>query len=85
MKAVNLGGDADTVGAIYGQLAGAYYGFDAIPSKWIQGLAWNEKIDAVCNELIKNTSLEVNAPFVPTKIQLGLTQVQLKAVILMSV
>jgi ADP-ribosylglycohydrolase len=53
LKAVNLGGDADTVGAIYGQLAGAYYGFEAIPSKWVQGLASNEKIDAVCNELIK--------------------------------
>jgi hypothetical protein len=54
LKAVNLGGDADTVGAIYGQLAGAYYGFEAIPSKWIQGLASNEKIDAICNELIKS-------------------------------
>lgn len=28
--AVNLGNDTDTIGAIYGQLAGAYYGFDAI-------------------------------------------------------
>ena len=53
LKAVNLGGDADTVGAIYGQLAGAYYGFEAIPATWIQGLAWNEKISAICNELIK--------------------------------
>jgi ADP-ribosyl-[dinitrogen reductase] hydrolase len=52
LKAVNLGGDADTVGAIYGQLAGAYYGFEAIPSKWIQGLASNEKIRAICDELI---------------------------------
>lgn len=31
IKATNLGGDADTVGAIYGQLAGAYYGEIAIP------------------------------------------------------
>jgi ADP-ribosyl-[dinitrogen reductase] hydrolase len=54
LKAVNLGGDADTVGAIYGQLAGAYYGLEAIPSKWIQGLASNEKIDAICNELIRS-------------------------------
>ena len=51
LKAVNLGGDADTVGAIYGQLAGAYYGFEAIPSKWIQGLASNEKIRAICDGL----------------------------------
>jgi len=52
LKAVNLGGDADTVGAIYGQLAGAYYGFEAIPIKWVQGLASNEKISAICNGLI---------------------------------
>ena len=53
LKAVNLGGDADTVGAIYGQLAGAYYSLEAIPATLIQGLAWNEKISAICNELIK--------------------------------
>ena len=52
LKAVNLGGDADTVGAIYGQLAGAYYGLDSIPIKWMRGLASNEKIGAICNELI---------------------------------
>ena len=34
LKAINLGDDADTAGAIYGQLAGAYYGFDSIPRKW---------------------------------------------------
>ena len=51
LKVVNLGGDADTVGAIYGQLAGAYYGFEAIPSKWIQGLASNEKIEAIASSI----------------------------------
>jgi ADP-ribosyl-[dinitrogen reductase] hydrolase len=35
LKAVNLCGDADTVGAIAGQLAGAYYGVSNIPQKWI--------------------------------------------------
>lgn len=34
LKVVNLGGDADTVGAIYGQLAGAYYGVTGIPEEW---------------------------------------------------
>ncbi|WP_295400065.1 ADP-ribosylglycohydrolase family protein [uncultured Thiocystis sp.] len=34
LKAVNLGEDADTTGAIYGQLAGAYYGVEAIPATW---------------------------------------------------
>ena len=35
LKAVNLCGDADSVGAIAGQIAGAYYGVSSIPQKWI--------------------------------------------------
>ena len=38
MLAVNLADDADTVGAIYGQLAGAYYGKSGIPERWIEKL-----------------------------------------------
>ena len=34
LAAVNLGEDADTTGAVYGQIAGAYYGVDAIPNTW---------------------------------------------------
>lgn len=34
LAVVNLGGDADTNGAIYGQLAGAFYGYEAIPEEW---------------------------------------------------
>ena len=35
IEAVNLGEDADTTGAVYGQLAGAYYGVDSIPKRWV--------------------------------------------------
>lgn len=42
---VNRGGDADTTGAIAGMLAGAYYGFEAIPSRWVRALD-----SAVCTE-----------------------------------
>ena len=42
LLAVNLGEDADTTGAIYGQLAGAYYGFNDIPDKWRKELAETE-------------------------------------------
>ena len=34
LKVVNLGDDADTTGAIYGQIAGAHYGVEAIPAEW---------------------------------------------------
>ncbi|OKP92841.1 ADP-ribosylglycohydrolase [Paenibacillus sp. P3E] len=34
LLAVNLGDDADTTGAVYGQIAGAYYGLGGIPARW---------------------------------------------------
>ena len=36
--AVNHGGDADTIAAITGSLAGARYGFDSIPERWLEKL-----------------------------------------------
>lgn len=38
LSAINLGGDADTVGACCGALAGAYWGMDAIPKRWCADL-----------------------------------------------
>ncbi len=43
---VNLGGDADTAGAILGAMAGAYHGVDAIPKRWLEGLQNREGIEA---------------------------------------
>lgn len=43
---VNRGGDADTTGAITGMLAGALYGVDAIPSRWLSGL--DAQINMAC-------------------------------------
>ena len=34
LMAANLGDDADTTAAVYGQLAGAYYGEQWIPEQW---------------------------------------------------
>ena len=39
LLAVNLGDDADTTAAIYGQIAGAYYGVDGIPTEWRERIA----------------------------------------------
>jgi ADP-ribosyl-[dinitrogen reductase] hydrolase len=44
LRAVNLGDDADTVGAVTGQLAGAHYGLSAIPPDWLEVLAWRDEI-----------------------------------------
>jgi ADP-ribosyl-[dinitrogen reductase] hydrolase len=43
-EAVNLCGDADTVGAITGGLAGAYYGAEAIPSRWSDKILVKDKL-----------------------------------------
>ena len=50
--AVNLADDADTVGAVTGQLAGAIYGLDAIPSKWLRTLSWRSRIEALAVALL---------------------------------
>jgi ADP-ribosyl-[dinitrogen reductase] hydrolase len=41
IRAANLGDDADTVAAVTGALAGAYYGNSDIPPRWKESL-WNE-------------------------------------------
>jgi ADP-ribosyl-[dinitrogen reductase] hydrolase len=38
LRAVNLGEDTDTTGCVTGGLVGAYYGYDAIPEKWISAV-----------------------------------------------
>ena len=45
--AVNLAGDADTVGAVYGTLAGAYYGKSGIPTRWFTALQGRQLFDGV--------------------------------------
>jgi ADP-ribosyl-[dinitrogen reductase] hydrolase len=51
LRAVNLGNDADTTGAIYGQLAGAFYGVSAIPEDWIERLTMREFISQSADAL----------------------------------
>ncbi|HLG78741.1 MAG TPA: ADP-ribosylglycohydrolase family protein, partial [Ktedonobacteraceae bacterium] len=48
---VNLGNDADTTGAIYGQLAGAYYGEQAILRAWRERLALYDRIVELAERL----------------------------------
>ena len=48
----NMGGDADTNAAIYGQLGGAFYGIEAIPASWRSTLYQGEEIDALARALV---------------------------------
>jgi ADP-ribosylglycohydrolase len=51
LMAVSLGGDTDTVGAVYGQLAGAIYGSSAIPQPWFMNLHLSSLILVNAEEL----------------------------------
>ena len=53
LKAVNLGGDTDTTGAIAGGLAGLIYGYEAIPKEWLNVLARKEDITELCDQFEK--------------------------------
>lgn len=54
ISAVNLGGDADTVGAITGGLAGVCYGLAAIPERWVEKFSseQRERLDSVAERLL---------------------------------
>ena len=51
LLAVNLGEDADTTGAVYGQLAGAHYGQDGIPREWRDKIVRRDEILALASRL----------------------------------
>jgi len=51
LKVVNLGDDADTTGAIFGQIAGAHYGVESIPAQWRQRLTMSTEIVSLADRL----------------------------------
>lgn len=57
LKAVNLGGDADTTGCVAGGLAGAHYGLAVIPQSWRAVLARSDEIERLFNRFA-----EINSP-----------------------
>ena len=48
LKAVNLGKDTDTVGAVTGGIAGIYYGYGAVPQKWVMQIPRREWLEDMC-------------------------------------
>jgi len=51
LKAVNLGEDTDTSGAVTGGLAGLLYGFDGIPANWLKQIAKHGDIENLAQRL----------------------------------
>lgn len=60
VSAANMGGDADTIAAITGGLAGAYFGYDAIPERWIRELdpEIRERLDRLAEAALVNRTME---------------------------
>jgi ADP-ribosylglycohydrolase len=52
LAAINLGDDADTTGAVYGELAGAFYGMDGIPSDWARKITLRELIMGFADKIM---------------------------------
>jgi len=61
LKAVNLGNDSDTTGAICGQIAGVYYGIDNIPNNWKKEVAQPELLRDTADKLYQ-TSRQIKTP-----------------------
>ena len=65
LKAVNLGDDTDTTGAVCGQIAGAYWGESGIPEGWLEGLARRDMIENALTGILGDES-PVRAKKTPT-------------------
>lgn len=53
LKAVNLGQDTDTTGAVTGGLAGLLYGYDSIPENWLNQLARKDDVEDLAVRMFK--------------------------------
>lgn len=61
-EVVNLGGDTDTSGAILGALAGAHYGVEAIPKRWLEDLQNRDGIEARAIALAQRSTRDLQIP-----------------------
>lgn len=62
VAAVGIGGDVDTVGALTGGLAGTFYGFGAIPARWLEPLFERERIEEAARGLAGLASAHTQDP-----------------------
>lgn len=77
-EVVNLGGDADTTGAMLGAMAGAHYGEAAIPQHWLDGLRNREGLQIRADGLTDRESFDpaVLPDLVETEKQLSKLEVE---------
>ena len=52
INVIRLGGDTDTNAAIYGQLAGVYYGYSGIPEEWREGVYSSAELVEIADKLL---------------------------------
>jgi len=59
---INMGGDADSAGAILGAMAGAHYGARSIPERWLNRLQNREAIEARALALHRRSAAGIDIP-----------------------
>jgi ADP-ribosyl-[dinitrogen reductase] hydrolase len=58
VSAVNRGNDTDTVGAVTGAIAGARFGVDALPQRWLGALDHRAELDSLATTLVERPTAE---------------------------
>ena len=61
LLAANLADDADTVAAVTGQLAGALYGLSGIPERWLDRIAWKDRLLETAQRLLPTSPADREA------------------------
>jgi len=60
VTSVNRGGDTDTLGAVTGAVAGARFGADALPNRWVETIQYREDLELL-GQALATTSIEATA------------------------
>lgn len=58
LSIVNAGGDADTNAAVACSILGAKFGYDSIPSKYIEGLIGKSRLEKLCKDIINILTIQ---------------------------
>lgn len=59
---LTMGDDVDTVCCIYGQIAGAYYGIEAVPQRWVTSLQNKQQVDELISAFTERVQITRSSP-----------------------